>query len=331
MTAWGAPRYWVLAGGKRVAVMPAEVPVRLRSRSPIRTWGYSTILLPKWFRIPMKDPSAPYDPRMEARTRYRQSIPIEQAGDFLTVVEGEIQEVATVVKSGNKSDLSFRAALGWASRGIAEQPDNIVNDSGDERVESLSALRLLQSGGVEVLEVEAMAKMKKRSQEGNCQTTHSEPGRCLLLFRSRQRGRLSGDRQGLLGLARGSPKLLAATIRSGDADSRRVSGLGRNVSLRQRKWSGDGVGPRSSSAGAVRSLRSWGTEVKLLSTGSKEPQIADLMGKKITAGLAEDRWVQVWLQLHVNPGQKRFPEFRNAVGMDQKGYWWIGERGGCGS
>jgi hypothetical protein len=52
------------------------------------------------------------------------------------------------------------------SIGIAEQPDNIVNDSGDERVESLSALRLLQSGGVEVLEVEAMAKMKKDPKKG---------------------------------------------------------------------------------------------------------------------------------------------------------------------
>jgi hypothetical protein len=58
-------------------------------------------------------------------------------------------------------------------------------------------------------------------------------------------------------------------------------------------------------------------------------QIAALMGKKIATGLDADQWVQVWLQLHVNPDQKRLPEFRNAVGMDQKGYWWIGKRGGC--
>src|SRR6516165_10459087 len=79
MTAWGAPRYWILGGGKRVPVMPAEIPVRLRSRSPVRAWGYSTILKPKWVGISMKDASAPYDPRMEARTKYRQSIPIDQA------------------------------------------------------------------------------------------------------------------------------------------------------------------------------------------------------------------------------------------------------------
>ena len=30
----------------------------------------------------MKDASAPYDPQMEARTKYRQPISIDQAGDF---------------------------------------------------------------------------------------------------------------------------------------------------------------------------------------------------------------------------------------------------------
>src|SRR5215831_1983687 len=68
--------------------------------SPVRAWGDSTILKPKWVGIPMEDASAPYDPRMEARTKYRQAIPIDQAGDFMTVVEGETQELATVVKSG---------------------------------------------------------------------------------------------------------------------------------------------------------------------------------------------------------------------------------------
>ena len=60
MTAWGAPRYWILGGDKRVPVMPAEIPVRLRSRSPVRAWGYSTILKPKWVGIPMKGASAPF-------------------------------------------------------------------------------------------------------------------------------------------------------------------------------------------------------------------------------------------------------------------------------
>ena len=60
--------------------------------------------------------------RMQVRTWYRDSLTIAQtgAGDFLIATEGEFQEVATVVKLGDKSDVAFRTALGWASRGIAE-------------------------------------------------------------------------------------------------------------------------------------------------------------------------------------------------------------------
>jgi hypothetical protein len=121
----------------------------------------------------------------------------------LTVVEGEVQEISTVVKSGNKSDVTFRSALGWASRGIAEQPANIANDSGDERAESLAALRLLQSGGVEVLEVEGMMKAKKDPKNGFAKRLIRSPADifyysgapnddgCLAI------GRIAGPRQGI--------------------------------------------------------------------------------------------------------------------------------------
>ena len=56
-------------------------------------------------------------------------------------------------------------------------------------------------------------------------------------------------------------------------------------------------------------------------------QIAALMGQKIAAGLHPDQWVQVWLELHVDSTMKRWPEFRNAVGMDEKGYYRIEKRG----
>ena len=56
-------------------------------------------------------------------------------------------------------------------------------------------------------------------------------------------------------------------------------------------------------------------------------QIATLMGQKIAAGVDKDRWVRTWLELHVGPSMKKLPEFRNAVGMDKSGYYWIGKRG----
>jgi hypothetical protein len=322
VTAWGAPRYWVLADGKRVPVMPAEIPVRLRSRSPVRAWGYSTILLPKWFRIPMKDPSAPYDPRFEARTWYRQSIPIGQAGDFLTVVEGELLEVSTVVKSGNKSDVAFRAALGWASRGIAEQPTNAVNDSGSEREESVAALRLLQSGGVEVLEVEGMVKVKKDPKKGIAKRLIRSPAD--LFYYS---GAANDD--GCLAIGKdcwASPRdLLDYWKQPFDLEVLILAGCSvLNITFPY----GHANGPGNAWSAL---LKRWGGSLTaILGYRDKAPfdriegsKIAALMGKKIAAGLDEDQWVQVWLKLH---GDSHLQNARNAVGIDQKGYWWIETR-----
>jgi hypothetical protein len=326
MTAWGVPRYWILGGGKRVPVMPAEIPVRLRSRSPVRAWGYSTILKPKWVGIPMKDASAPYDPRMEARTKYRQSIPIDQAGDFLTVVEGETQELATVVKSGYWSDRAFRSALGWASRGIAEQPGNAVNDSGDERLESIAALRLLQAGGVEVLEVEAMVKVKKDPKKGVAKRLIRSPADVFYY---------SGDANDDGCLAIGKDCWAAPKDLKGywqwpfDLEVLILAGCSAlNITFPYDIANGPGT------AWAPLLKRWGGSLTAILGYRDKAPfdriegkQIAALMGQKIAAGLQPDQWVRVWLELHVDSTMKRWPEFRNAVGMDEKGYYWIEKRG----
>ena len=333
VTAWGAPRYWVLAGGKRAPVMPAEIPVRLRSHPPLAELGagYPTIFRPKWFRIPMKDSSAPYDPRMEARTWYRDSIPIGQtgAGDFLIATEGEFREVATVVKSGNKSDVAFRTALEWPSRGIAEQPGNAVNDSGSERDESLAAQRLLQSGGVEVLEVEGMVKEKKDPKKRIAKRLIRNPADVFYY---------SGDANDDGCLAIGtdcwaSPKDLQGYWQP-PFDLKVLILAGCSV-LNITFPHGLANGPGTAWAAL---LKRWGGPLTaILGYRDKAPfdriegkQIAALMGKKIAGGnLQEDQWVQVWLQLHVDSKMKRLPEFRNAVGMDKSGYYWIGKRGGA--
>ena len=322
ITAWGAPRYWILGGGKRVPVMPTEIPVRLRSRSPVRAWGYSTILMPKWVRIPMKDASAPYDPGMEARTKYRLSIPIDQAGDFMTVVEGETQEVSTVVKSGYKSDAAFRAALGWASRGIAEQPDNIVNDSGDERLESIAALRLLQAGGVEVLEIKAMVKVKKDPKKGVAKRLIRSPADIFYYS-----GAANDD--GCLAIAKdcwAAPKDLKGYWQSPfDLEVLILAGSSvLSVEFLNGKARGPGVDWSKllkAKGGPLTAILGYGSEAPADKTVGNE--IASQMGKKIVAGLNDDQWVKVWLKINGDhPGRHTW----NAVGIDEKGYWWIEER-----
>jgi hypothetical protein len=151
VTASGAPKSWNLADSGPVLVMPPNMPVRLRSHPPKPElgMGYPTILARKGLSIPMKDPDLPL---VDARTLYRLGHPIDQAGDFMKA-SGDFSEVATVVQPSGVSDAAFRAALQWATRGVAKQ-----NDSRSERDESPDAKRLLQAGGVEVLEIEALGK-----------------------------------------------------------------------------------------------------------------------------------------------------------------------------
>jgi hypothetical protein len=52
-------------------------------------------------------------------------------------------------------------------------------------------------------------------------------------------------------------------------------------------------------------------------------EIAYQMGEKIVAGLNDDQWVKVWLKIN---GDHSGRQTWNAVGMDEKGYWWIEKR-----
>jgi len=132
MTVWGAPKMFVIDGGVKVPVMPADMLVRLRTRSPIRTWGAATILAPKYYHVPLKDPDTPELDNMWIK--YRLSVPISDAGDFLSVLEGEYMEMSTIAQPNGRSDVGFRAALGWGSRGNSAQ-SSYGGSSGSEREE----------------------------------------------------------------------------------------------------------------------------------------------------------------------------------------------------
>jgi hypothetical protein len=80
---------------------------------------------------------------------YRLSIEI----DLLDRVRAASHTVATIVRSGGTSDWYFRRGLGYASRGGGMIPFAGESSTGKEEEEVPDALRVLETGGVEVLRV----------------------------------------------------------------------------------------------------------------------------------------------------------------------------------
>jgi hypothetical protein len=321
VTATGAPRLWILDDGTRVPIMPADLPVKLRSRPLIRTLANATILLPKNLRIPMKDPNGPYLARSEPQTLYRQSLPIAQTGDFLTAVPGKFREVATVAEFGGVSDISFQATLGWASRGSAKQARNQTNAS-SERDETPDAERLLKAGGVEVLEVEVLSKADPK--KGIAKRLIRNPADLFYYAGDANNdGCLAIDRRCWV-----SPKDLRETYwkQPFEVDVLILAGSG---ALSVTFANGLGVaGPGlewvkllKTKGGPLSAILGYSGEDTL--DKSVENEIAAQMGAKIAGGLDEDEWVEAWLTIN---GDHKGKRTWNAVGMDTKGYWWIEER-----
>jgi hypothetical protein len=319
LIAWGAPKLWVIDKGVQVPVMPADLPVRLRSRGSIRSWSNPTILLPKFMRIPIKDPARPQFANMWVE--YRLSLPIGDAGNFMTVVEGEFREAASVVRSGGTSDVSFRSALGWAPRGIASQ-NAYGGSSGSENEESPDALRLFQAGGVEVLEVESVSKADPR--KGVAKRLIRNPADVFYYA-----GAGKGD--GCLAVGKDCwlspqdlkgywkvPFDLEMLILAGCSVLSLTAGNGAKLAGPGAEW----AKLLKAKGGPLSAIMGYRDEAPAdIPVGNA---IAARMGAAIRAGLNEDQWVPAWLQINADhSGQNTW----NAVGMDANGYWWIEKRG----
>jgi hypothetical protein len=318
MTVWGAPKMFVVDGGVKVPVMPADILVRLRTRSPIGTWGPATILAPKHYRIRLKDPNIPEPDNMWIK--YRLSLPISDAGDFLSVVEGEYMEMATIAQPGGKSDVSFRAALGWGARGISIQ-SSYGGNSGSERDEIPDALRLLQAGGVEMLVIEPLLRMdpKKTREKWLIRSPAdvfyyggtSKNGVALAV--GTNGGAAPADLQSYWKVPFDLELLIlagCAVLNLAVGNSSLLKGPGADWA-KLLKVKG---GPLS----AILGYRGVAPADNVVAS------IAAQIGAKLKASVNENRWVSTWIEINAeNPGKNTW----NAVGIDPKGYWSIEKRG----
>jgi hypothetical protein len=318
MTVWGAPKMFVIDGGVKVPVMPADILVRLRTRSPIGTWGPATILAPKYYKLPLKDPGTPELDNMWIK--YRLSVPISDTGDFLSVVEGEYMEMSTIAQPGGKSDVSFRAALGWGSRGTSTQ-SSYGGNSGSERDEIPDALRLLQAGGVEVLDIEPLLRMdpKKTREKWLIRNPAdvfyyggtSKDGVTLAI--GTNGAAAPRDLQSYWKVPFDLELLIlagCAVLNPGVGNSPVLTGPGADWA-KLLKIKG---GPLS----AILGYRSIPPADNVVSA------IAARMGATLKAGVSEDLWVPAWVEINAEHSGKNT---WNAVGIDRQGYWWIEKRG----
>jgi hypothetical protein len=91
---------------------------------------------------------------------YKLSVPVSDLGNMLLSVDGvKDKEVATVRRIGGTSDVKFIRALGsrWKGRGQAQQADQCGIGSASLADERPDALKLLQSGGVAILEIQILS------------------------------------------------------------------------------------------------------------------------------------------------------------------------------
>jgi hypothetical protein len=316
MTVWGAPKMFVIDGGVKVPVMPADILVRLRTRSPIGTWGPATILAPKYYKVRLKDPDIPEPDNMWIK--YRLSVPISDAGDFLSVVEGEYMEMSTIAQPGGKSDVSFRAALGWGARGISTQ-SSYGGSSGSERDEIPDALRLLQAGGVEMLEIESLLRMDpKKTREKWLIRSPADvfyyggtSKNDVALAVGTNGGAAPSDLQSYWKVPFDLELLIlagCAVLNLAIGNSRTGPGADWAKLLKIKG------GPLS----AILGYRGIPPADNVVSS------IAARMGARLKAGVNENLWVPAWIEINAeNPGKNTW----NAVGIDPQGYWWIEKRG----
>jgi hypothetical protein len=318
MTVWGAPKMFVVDGGIKVPVMPADILVRLRTRSPVGTWGPATILAPKHYKVRLKDPNTPEPDNMWIK--YRLSVPINDAGDFLSVVEGEYMEMSAIAQPGGKSDVSFRAALGWGARGISTQ-SSYGGNSGSERDEIPDALRLLQAGGVEVLEIEPLLRMdpKKTRDKWLIRSPAdvfyyggtSKNGVALAV--GTNGGAAPGDLQSYWK----TPFDLELLILAGCAVLNPAVGNGSSLTGPGADWA-KLLKIKGGPLNAILGYRDAPPADNVVSS------IAARMGATLKAGVDERQWVSAWIEINAeNPGKNTW----NAVGIDPQGYWWIEKRG----
>jgi hypothetical protein len=309
----------VEATGAPRSFMPDRLTVQLSSRVPnLDKNGGKTTLSTPISRTFLRSPVQPKDP---SRTWYRGFEAVANIGPFLAWDRGKVLEVALVVREGGTSDKKFRAALGGMTfRGRGVQSEN--TSAGSELDEIPDAKRLLQAGGVEVLEAKVVSVSGWELKSPSAARLIRSPADVLYYSGHglHQEGCLAlhGNFHGysvdhyrcwaypwdLLPYWK-PPFDLGVLIIAGCS----VLDLDKNGDVWARLLKAKG--------GPLDVILGYEAGAPYDSNGGDD--IAAAMGVKIAAGLSEDQWVRAWLT--INGTYHAW----NAVGFDSRGRWWLDE------
>jgi len=292
------------ASGAEPKAMPKHVEVVVKRRPPNAPTP-SGVVVGSW-KIPKHRATG-------RKTIYRATLPGRHFASFVEVESGLTPEMATVVRPGGTSDREFRQALGWANRGQAELPSDPAASSGEKMLERPDAKKLMQAGGLEVIEVAVKVHRKWKCTNGKVARLIRSPADVLYYSGHGSHAAnalLAGNgawlKAGDLTPHWKSPMDLDVFIIAGCSVLAINTGLGGTPG---KEWAKLLVGR----GGPLAALLGYAGSAPADSSGGDD--IAKEVGGLIAGGSRD--FVKMWL----NANGKR--SAWNAVGMDSQGYWYL--------
>ena len=300
LEAKGAPRFWDMPEGRRQLMPP-----HFRMKADRKGDPYSERT---WYTDQLPEAQQPAD---IWRTRYRFSSQPAAAG--FGPKSGE-HGVAAVNRESVPISLRLVEDHDWSDRGQAE-----VGVASNEALERIDAKKLLQSGGVDVLYLRGcngkleLRRLLRNPAEVVIFSGNGTTSGCLSQVQD-----CWADPKDLLPYWKGQTAMRLLILAAPHVLNMAVKG-GMAFGLGGGEWSK-----------LLKSKSSGGPLSAILGYDDNSPEIkgtgADLarkIGAKIASGVKDDQIVPAWEQINAaHTGKNTW----NAVGMDQRGYWWIHQR-----
>lgn len=304
--------------------MPANISIKVESHVPNKSSGKSTISNSLTWNIP----------HVNNTVFYQLSRSVNDIG--FAISDDAIPEVTTIVREGGTSDKVFRSNLGWASRGYGEQPTGIdkktnhLLNTADRSTDRPDALRLLQSGGVEVLIMSIVGNPDWKIRSRSVRRLIRNPANIIYysghgLWWNNSLGvecpNCPNNEDGYVSWAKASD-LVDYWSGATDIEVFIIAGCSLlSIDIKPKDPHRPPAGLEFArllnvKGGPLKALLGYQSTAPLDASGGD--RVAEKMAKKI--GSNSKDYVKDWLRIHI---ENKIRHADNAVGIDSIGFWWV--------